>query len=128
MDEKSFRQEFEASFETMSGRVYYAFDRKTHVGKPTEFNPRLPIWVGQDFNIDPMSSVIMQPQPNGETNAWYGSNTQEVDELGRKYHRYFKQLTMYPDPAGNNRQGSREFLFELGSKSVLTYYAAGFVP
>jgi hypothetical protein len=112
MDEKSFRQEFEASFETMSGRVYYAFDRNVHV-KSTEFNPKLPIWVGQDFNIDPMSSVIMQPQDSGE--IWvidecvmYGSNTQEVaDEIGRRYHRFFKQLTMYPDPAGNNRQGAR---------------------
>jgi hypothetical protein len=59
MDEKSFRQEFEASFETMSGRVYYPFDRKVHV-KPLDFNKDLPIWVGQDFNIDPMSGVILQ--------------------------------------------------------------------
>jgi hypothetical protein len=88
MDEKSFRQEFEASFETMSGRVYYAFDRNKHVGD-YPFNPKLPIWIGQDFNIDPMSSVIMQPQPNGE--VWivdecvlHGSNTQETaDELAR---------------------------------------------
>ncbi|MEL1782947.1 phage terminase large subunit [Acinetobacter baumannii] len=42
MDEKSFKQEFLASFETMSGRVYYPFDRKEHVGK-YPFNPKLPI-------------------------------------------------------------------------------------
>ncbi len=108
MDEKSFRQEFEASFETMSGRVYYAFDRKTHVGS-YQFNARLPIWVGQDFNIDPMSSVIMQPQPNGE--IWIvdevvlrGSNTQETaDELSRRYFKWMKQITIYPDPAGAQR-------------------------
>lgn len=112
MDEKSFKQEFEASFETMSGRVYYAFDRHKHVGN-YKFNPKLPIWIGQDFNIDPMSSVIMQPQPNGE--VWivdelviYGSNTQEVaDELARKYYRYMKQITFYPDPAGGNREHGR---------------------
>jgi hypothetical protein len=105
MDEKSFRQEFEASFETMSGRVYYAFDRKEHVGE-YPFNPKLPIWVGQDFNIDPMSSVIMQQQPDGE--VWivdecilHGSNTQETaDEIGRRYFRHAKTLTFYPDPAG----------------------------
>ncbi|WP_247300517.1 phage terminase large subunit [Bradyrhizobium sp. 179] len=108
MDEKSFRQEFEASFETMSGRVYYAFDRKVHVGD-YPFNPRLPIWIGQDFNIDPMSSVVMQPQPNGE--VWIvdevvlrGSNTQETaDELGRRYFRWQKNITIYPDPAGAQR-------------------------
>lgn len=109
MDEKSFRQEFEASFETMSGRVYYAFDRRTHVGDKYKFNPKLPIWVGQDFNIDPMSSVIMQPQPNGE--VWIvdecilmGSNTQETaDELSRRYFRHIKNVIFYPDPAGAQR-------------------------
>jgi hypothetical protein len=105
MDEKSFRQEFEASFETMSGRVYYSFERKLHVGEYA-FNPKLPIWVGQDFNIDPMSSVICQPQPNGE--VWivdeiylHGSNTQETaDELSRRFFKYAKGIVIYPDPAG----------------------------
>jgi len=105
MDEKSFRQEFEASFETMSGRVYYPFDRNVHIGD-LPFNPKLPLWIGQDFNIDPMSSAIMQPQPNGE--VWIidelvmnGSNTQETaDELARRYFKYQKQTVFYPDPAG----------------------------
>jgi hypothetical protein len=86
MDDKSFKQEFLASFETMSGRVYHAFERKVHV-KPCPFNPKLPIWVGQDFNLDPMSSVILQPQPNGE--VWCvgeislpSSNTAEVGGAG----------------------------------------------
>lgn len=112
MDEKSFKQEFEASFETMSSRVYYAFERKVHVGR-YPFNPKLPIWIGQDFNIDPMSSIIMQPQENGE--IWvvgevvlFGSNTQETaDELARRYYRYMKNITFYPDPAGNNRSHGR---------------------
>ncbi|CDT52744.1 Phage terminase large subunit [Vibrio coralliirubri] len=112
MDPKSFRQEFEASFETMSGRVYHQFDRQVHTGN-FPFNPKLPIWVGQDFNIDPMSSAIMQPQPNGE--LWvvdeiyfYNSNTQEVvEELERRYWRNTNQIIVYPDPAGNNRQHAR---------------------
>ena len=108
MDEKSFRQEFEASFETMSGRVYYAFDRRLHVGD-YPFNPKLPVWVGQDFNIDPMTSVIMQPQRNGE--IWivdeiviFGSNTQEAsDRLAERLARYMRMVTTYPDPAGQQR-------------------------
>lgn len=112
MDEKSFRQEFEASFETMSGRVYYPFDRKFHV-KSLDFNPALPIWVGQDFNIDPMSSVIFQKQRNGE--MWAvdeislpSSNSQELcDELDRRYWRYKEQVVLYPDPAGAYRGHQR---------------------
>lgn len=112
MDEKSFRQEFEASFETMSGRVYHAFDRKEHVGK-YDFNPNLPIWIGQDFNIDPMSSVILQPQPSGEVWAvgelvLFGSNTEEVaNELERRFWRKARQTTIYPDPAGGYQQHAR---------------------
>jgi len=112
LDRKTFRQEFEASFESMSGRVYYAFDRLKHVGK-YKFNPRLPIIVGQDFNVDPMSSCIMQVQDNGE--VWVvdeinfpSSNTLEVaQELDRKYFAQKRNLTIYPDPSGANRNSSR---------------------
>ncbi|EFI6571967.1 terminase, partial [Escherichia coli] len=112
MDPKSFAQEYLASFENMSGRVYYPFDRNVHV-KPLQFNPRLPIWVGQDFNIDPMSSVILQPQPNGELWAidelvLFSSNTAEVcDELERRFWRWKSQITVFPDPAGAYRQHAR---------------------
>jgi hypothetical protein len=112
MDEKSFNQEFNASFETMSGRVYHAFDRKEHVGK-YPFNPALPIWIGQDFNIDPMSSVVMQPQDDGS--VWVvdeinlpSSNTDEVcNELERRYWRHLANIVIFPDPAGNQRQHAR---------------------
>ena len=112
MDEKSFRQEFEASFESMSGRVYYPFERNIHV-KPLEFNPELPIWIGQDFNIDPMSSVVFQKQKNGEIWAvdeicLLSSNTFELcDELERRYWRYLDQIVIYPDPAGAYRGHQR---------------------
>lgn len=100
------------SFETMSGRVYHAFDRRKNV-KRCPFNPKLPIWVGQDFNNDPMSGVIMQPQPNGE--LWivdeiviHSSNTEEVtQEIDRRYFRYQKRVVIYPDPAGRHRQHAR---------------------
>jgi hypothetical protein len=112
LDPKTFRQEFEASFESMSGRVYYAFERTDHVGR-YPFNPKLPIIVGQDFNVDPMSSVIMQQQPNGD--IWCvdeihmpSSNVLEVcEEIDRRYFRHKKAITLYPDPAGANRSSSR---------------------
>ncbi len=112
LDPRTFRQEFMATFETMSGRVYYAFERNKHVGNHP-FNPKLPIWVGQDFNINPMSCAIMQPQPNGE--VWvvdeivlFNSNVSEVcDVLEQRYWRYQDQITIFPDPAGGSRQHSR---------------------
>jgi hypothetical protein len=117
------------SFETMSGRVYYQFDRNVHVGD-YEFNPRLPIYIGMDFNIDPMSAIIIQEQPNGE--IWvvdecvlYSSNVQETaDELSRRYYKHMGAITIFPDPAGNNRNHDRgetslDILRDAGFQSIL---------
>jgi len=130
MDPRSFRQEFEASFESMSGRVYYPFDRAAHVGD-YKFDPKLPIYVGMDFNIDPMSLVIIQERPNGE--IWvvdeailYGSNTEEAtNELARRYFKYMNQISIFPDPAGGNRnhdrgESSLDILRDAGFKAI--YY------
>lgn len=112
MDEKSFKQELEASFETMGGRVYYPFDRRTHVGN-FPLNPDLPVWIGQDFNRDPMSAVVLQHQPNGE--VWVvdeivlrNSSTEEsVNEIERRYWRQLNQIAIFPDPAGSYHQHAR---------------------
>lgn len=112
MDPRTFRQEFMASFESVSGRVYYNFDRTSHVGD-YKFNPDLPIWIGQDFNVNPMTSVIMQKQPNGE--VWIvdeiyqqNSNTYSVcNEIERRYYRHTKNTIIYPDPAGGSRSTAR---------------------
>lgn len=115
LDERTFKQEYEASFETMSGRVYYAFNRHEHVGN-YPFDPRLPILVGQDFNVDPMCSAIMQWHPEKDELWIVGeifrnqSNTAEVaDILEQKYWRHFKanKIAVYPDPAGGARKSAR---------------------
>lgn len=115
VDQKSFNQEYLASFETMQGKVYYAFDRKRHCSRFLPFNPKLPIWIGQDFNIDPMSSVIIQPQPSGE--IWVvdeifraNCSTAELAEiLEDKFFRseLKKKIEIYPDPAGASRGHTR---------------------
>jgi hypothetical protein len=115
LDPKSFQQEFMASFETMDGKVYYAFNRKLHAKDFLPFNPDLPIWVGQDFNINPMSTVILQPQPNGQ--IWVvdelflkDTSTHELAEALE--NRFFKadlkkKVEIYPDPAGSARGHTR---------------------
>ena len=113
MDERSFKQEFEASFETMGGRVYYPFDRKIHVGQ-YKFKKELPLWVGQDFNRDPMSAVVMQPQKkSGE--LWVideivlpnSSTVEAVSELERRHWRHKSVTAVFPDPAGAYTQHAR---------------------
>ena len=60
MDPRSFRQEFEASFEAVSGRAYYGFDRSKDV-RPVTLEPALPVCVSFDFNVNPCTAVIGQP-------------------------------------------------------------------
>jgi hypothetical protein len=60
LDEKTYRQEFEASFENLGqGRVYYAFDRSENV-KPVTHQMNQPFCWTLDFNVNPMCSLIAQ--------------------------------------------------------------------
>ncbi len=60
LDERTYRQEFEATFENLSaGIVYYAFEQAGNV-QSLRYNPRLPLSWSLDFNINPMCSVIGQ--------------------------------------------------------------------
>jgi hypothetical protein len=65
LDERTYRQEFEASFETMGvGRAYYAFDR-VHAVKRFPVNPHMALSWSLDFNMNPLCSVIAQVHEKG---------------------------------------------------------------
>ncbi len=51
LDERTFRQEFEASFETAGGIVYDGFSELNITS--AEFNPNLPCTICVDFNVEP---------------------------------------------------------------------------
>jgi hypothetical protein len=58
MDERTYRQEFEASFETLGvGRAYYAFDRANNVSN-LRFDGRVALSWALDFNMNPLCSVL----------------------------------------------------------------------
>ena len=108
LDERTFRQEFLATFETYAGRIYYAFDRAENV-KTWEDHPTDVLYIGMDFNIDPMSAVIAVRK--GDTLhvideiRMYSSNTQEMaDEINQRYPK--SKIWVYPDPASRQRKTS----------------------
>lgn len=108
LDEKTFRQEYEASFEALTGRVYYAYDRDLNV-KPLADIPGAPLLVGMDFNVNPMSATFAVKAggqlhfigehliPNGNT-----------DDMAKAIRAKFpnRQIRVYPDPTGNARKTS----------------------
>lgn len=107
LDERTFKQEYEAAFVNYSGIIYYNFDRQESV-KPTLLGEDV-LHIGMDFNLDPMSAVVAVRQDNAlriiDEVIIYGSNTDEmVDELKVRYPN--KKLVIYPDPACRQRKTS----------------------
>ena len=108
MDQKTFEQEYLATFNTYSGVVYYNFDRNYTVKKADEYSLH-ELHCGIDFNVDPMSCSVSVIEGNTihfiDEIVMNGSNTDEVcDELKRRYPK--SRIIMYPDPAGKQRKTS----------------------
>ena len=59
LDERTFRQEYAASFENFAGRAYFAFTRENNL-KQGYYVPRLQLCWSLDFNVNPMCSAICQ--------------------------------------------------------------------
>lgn len=119
MSERQFRQEFEASFESMSARVYYAFDRKTNVRDQVQEDPELDVLIGIDFNISPGMHAAVAHRVADQIHVFDeifipDGNT---EELARECQRRYglvkirgvmrrRRLIAYPDPTGKRRQTS----------------------
>jgi len=68
MDARTFRQEYEASFEAAEGRIYYAFARDLDV-RPVALDPHLPVCISFDFNVNPATAVLGQARQD-ECRVW----------------------------------------------------------
>jgi hypothetical protein len=115
LDERTFRQEFLATFETYAGRIYYAFDRKLNVHTIEPIDTSV-IHIGIDFNIDPMSAVIAVRLKDTlyviDEIRMFSSNTQElVAEIQARYPK--SKVWAYPDPASRQRKTSAGGLTDL---------------
>lgn len=107
LDERTFQQEYCAAFVSYQGVIYYSFKREESVKRHD--GDRSVIHVGMDFNLDPMSAVLMTRR--GDTLhvfdeiVMFGSNTDEmVAELRERYGN--GTIVIYPDPASRQRKTS----------------------
>ena len=106
LDERQFRQEYEGSFESYEGVIYYNFSRDNVRDPDLKSNT---IIIGMDFNVQPMSAVCMLRTETGlhviDEIVIHGSNTDEmVTEINRRFPN--KTIIVYPDPAGVQRKSS----------------------
>jgi hypothetical protein len=108
LDDRTFRQEYMASFEKYSGQIYYNFDREQNVVEEYKTTTNS-IHIGVDFNISPMSAVISEVKQDDlyvyDEIVIYSSNTDElVEEINNRYSG--KHIFVYPDPASKQRKTS----------------------
>lgn len=125
LDERTFRQEYMATFETYSGRIFYNFDRKIHVKKYEYTTIPQVLYIGIDFNIDPMSAVIFARHEDTlhaiDEIRMFSSNTQElVDEIRARYGA--RKIQAFPDPASRQRKTSAG-----GATDLTILQNAGFI-
>jgi len=108
LDERTFRQEYEASFESLSGRVYYAYDREKNT-IPAIDPGNCPVLVGMDFNVNPMSAAFAfraadQVHFFDELLIQNGNTVEMSHAIKRRFPD--RKIVIYPDPTGNARKTS----------------------
>lgn len=114
LDPLTFRQEYEATFETYAGQVLYSFNRKTNV-RPCPYDATKPVHIGMDFNINPMSATVWQE--DGDISSQIGEIillTSDTDAMSKEIIRRYSRngsvahITVYPDPAGAQSRTSAQ--------------------
>jgi PBSX family phage terminase large subunit len=112
LDEKGFRQEYEASWESFQGLAYYNFDELVHVKKITP-DLSVPIHLCLDYNVSPTTLLLSQFR-NGILNyfkeySYMNSSTEvtlenfvlDFSELKSKV-----KLKIRGDASGNSRKST----------------------
>jgi len=101
LDERTFRQEYEGSFESIEGRAYYNFSKENL--KMCKYNENETVHIGMDFNVNPMTAVfghIFSDEYHQFGEAYLkNSNT---FEMARHITELFpiNKVIIYPDSTG----------------------------
>lgn len=110
LPERTFNQEYLASFEMLANRVYSSFNRRDHVANDVAgITESAELYVGLDFNVSPMSAVVCVKAGDQlhvvDEISIDNSNTQEMaQEISRRYPKH--RIRVYPDPSGKARKTS----------------------
>jgi len=119
MSPKMFAQEYLASFETMTNRIYDGYTESINSNSKIdalirEVNLPHDILVGIDFNVNPMTAAIAFSIPDAELKeriiffdeiSEKNSSTQALCDMLKKRFPG-KNIITYPDPTGKKRQTS----------------------
>ncbi|MEI2416205.1 terminase family protein [Orrella sp. JC864] len=105
MDPRTFRQEYEASFETYSGVIYYCFDRRLNASAETVRRGD-ELHIGMDFNVGKMAAtvcVLRDGLPHAvDEFADVFDTPAMIEKIKLKYGGH--SIRVYPDASGKSRK------------------------
>lgn len=109
LDERTYKQEFEAGWVEFAGSIYYSFGDHNLITKSVPLQQGTPIHIGWDFNVSPICAVLAYKTLTGlhifDEIEIYGSDTQEMcNEIRQRYPD--QRFIAYPDASGARRQTS----------------------
>lgn len=110
LDPRDFNEQYNASWETAGGLIFHAFS-KENVTSSVKYDPTLPVLVGSDFNVDPMSWIIGHRTDNGiivfdELFLRNTSTQKTLDVLHTRYGRHESGWEFFGDAAARQRKTS----------------------
>ena len=110
LDPRTFRQEFEASFENLTGLVAVSFNDE-NIDKEVVDLHMLPLLLGLDFNVDPMAGICAVKHNNtlyvfDEIMLTGGATTWDFTEEVVRRYGVDRRIIACPDPTGSARKTS----------------------
>lgn len=113
LDEKSFRQEYMASWETFEGLAYYNFDENKHIRIQPPVDVNIPVDLCWDFNVNPTTLLVAQKTPNllrfKKEYSFKDSSTERTIKAFCQDFAHVKervQIRIFGDAAGNGRSST----------------------
>jgi len=112
LTDKDFNEQYNASWESVGGAVFYAFSDIHNVRGDLTYNPALPLLIGCDFNVDPMAWSIGQRYGDDQLHIFdelfiRNTNTEAtLVELARRYGDHKAGCRFFGDATGKARKTS----------------------
>lgn len=127
LDERAFKQEYLAGWESFEGLAYYNFNEKEHLIPCREINKQFPVEIAMDFNVNPTTLLVCQNEQKLKVKKEYSlknSSTEKTVEAFCVDHMDCKSypIMIYGDAAGQSRHSGTGFADYHYVKQVLERY------
>lgn len=113
LDEKSFRQEYMATWESFAGMVYYSFDENIHIKRQPDVDPAFPMEISFDFNVNPTTLLLLQDtRDKKRLKKEYSLKNASTPDTVKRFCEDYKHLAgstpvyYYGDSTGSAREST----------------------